>query len=171
MTMADTVAVMHGGRIDQLGPPRELYDLPRTAFVATFLGRSNLMAGTVAEDLDGTLGVEVCGRRVLVPADRVTGSHPVGSPVLVGVRPEKVLVVPDVEDLPHEVNLVGPGTVLDVSYSGVSTEYLVEVPGVGRSTVFTQNLDAGPMAGEGDQVHLAWQLRHTFALPAEVTAP
>lgn len=171
MTMADTVAVMHRGRIEQLGPPRELYDLPRTPFVANFLGRSNLMAGTVAEDLGGALGVEVGGRRVLVPAERVTGSHPVGSPVLVGVRPEKVLVVTDVEDLPREVNLVGPGTVLDVSYTGVSTEYLVEVPGLGRSTVFTQNLDTGPMAGEGAQVHLAWQARHTFALPVEEEAP
>ena len=47
MTMADTVAVMNAGRIEQLGPPAELYDLPATTFVATFLGRSNLLAGQV----------------------------------------------------------------------------------------------------------------------------
>lgn len=166
MTMADTVAVMNHGRIEQLGAPRDLYDLPRTAFVANFLGRSNLMTGRVAEDLGGVVGVDVRGGRVLVPSDRVTGSHQVGSDVLVGVRPEKVLVVDDVDDVPHEVNLVGPGTVLDVSYTGVSTEYLVEVPGVGSCTVFTQNVDAGPAAAEGARVHLAWQPRHTFALPA-----
>ena len=48
MTMADTVAVMNAGRIEQMGPPAELYDLPRTAFVANFLGQSNLVRGTVA---------------------------------------------------------------------------------------------------------------------------
>ena len=47
MTMADTVAVMNAGRIEQMGPPAELYDLPRTAFVANFLGQSNLVRGTV----------------------------------------------------------------------------------------------------------------------------
>ena len=45
MTMADTVAVMNAGRIEQMGPPAELYDLPRTAFVANFLGQSNLVRG------------------------------------------------------------------------------------------------------------------------------
>ena len=45
MTMADTVAVMNAGRIEQMGPPAELYELPRTAFVANFLGQSNLVRG------------------------------------------------------------------------------------------------------------------------------
>ena len=50
MTMADTIAVMNGGRIEQLGTPAELYERPRTAFVAGFLGKSNLLEGTVAGD-------------------------------------------------------------------------------------------------------------------------
>src|SRR5205807_7969570 len=50
MTMADTIAVMSRGRIEQLGPPEELYERPRTAFVAGFLGASNLLAGTVSGD-------------------------------------------------------------------------------------------------------------------------
>ena len=72
MTMADTVAVMNHGRIEQLGSPAELYELPRTAFVANFLGQSNLVAGTVdrAAAKRGLLGVDVRGTRVLVPAAR-----------------------------------------------------------------------------------------------------
>ena len=59
MTMADTIAVMNGGRIEQLGTPAELYEQPRTAFVAGFLGKSNLLDGTVSGDgvvrlLDGS---------------------------------------------------------------------------------------------------------------------
>jgi spermidine/putrescine transport system ATP-binding protein len=161
MTMADTVAVMNAGHIEQLGPPQELYDLPRTPFVANFLGRSNLVPGTVVEERDGLLGVEAAGTRMLVPADRAvtrTGS------VLVGIRPEKVHLVADGADDPDDCTVLGPGTVADVSFCGVSTEYLVDVPGCGRMSVFTQNLSAGPSAAPGDQVRLAWSPRHACAL-------
>ncbi|WP_448631822.1 hypothetical protein [Cellulomonas soli] len=72
MTMADTVAVMNRGRIEQMGAPAELYEHPRTAFVANFLGQSNLAPGTVVEELDGgaLLGVDLHGTRVLVPRSR-----------------------------------------------------------------------------------------------------
>lgn len=161
MTMADTVAVMNAGRIEQLGAPQELYDLPRTAFVANFLGRSNLVAGTVVEERDGRLGVDAAGTRLLVPADRaVTRS---GS-VLVGIRPEKVHLVADGADEPADSTVLGPGTVEDVSFCGLSTEYLVDVPGHGRMSVFTQNLGSRPDAVLGEQVRLAWSPRHAFVL-------
>jgi spermidine/putrescine transport system ATP-binding protein len=81
MTMADTIAVMNGGRIEQLGTPAELYERPSTAFVAGFLGKSNLLAGTISGDgrielSDGTvIQARTNGRR---------------GPISVGVRPEKV---------------------------------------------------------------------------------
>src|SRR5690554_4396358 len=81
MTMADTVAVMNEGRIEQLGPPEELYELPRTAFVANFLGQSNLLHGTVVASSARAIDVDVSGFRVRVPRDRAV-SHE-GS-VLVG---------------------------------------------------------------------------------------
>jgi spermidine/putrescine transport system ATP-binding protein len=161
MTMADTVAVMNAGHIEQLGAPQELYDLPRTPFVANFLGRSNLLAGTVVEERDGLLGVDAAGTRLLVPADRaVTRS---GS-VLVGIRPEKVHLVAEGSDEPADSTVLGPGIVEDVSFSGVSTEYLVDVPGHGRMSVFTQNLGARPGAVLGEQIRLAWSPRHAFVL-------
>lgn len=173
MTMADTVAVMNAGRIQQLGPPQELYDLPRTAFVANFLGRSNLLPGTVLEERDGLLGIDAAGTRLLVRADRAVSRS---GPVLVGIRPEKVHLVAAGQDVPSYATVLGPGTVADVAFSGVSTEYLVDVPGHGRMSVFTQNRGAEPGAAPGDRVRLAWSPRHAFGLagdaaPAATAAP
>src|SRR5918994_2395026 len=70
MTMADTVAVMNEGRIEQMGAPEELYDLPRTTFVANFLGRSNLVAGSVTGRSGENVEVQVDGGTVASPVDR-----------------------------------------------------------------------------------------------------
>lgn len=174
MTMADTVAVMNQGRIEQMGPPAELYENPRTAFVANFLGQSNLVPGEVVGTAAGG-GLQV---RVDAGADRtLTVAHdrsPDASAgrVLVGVRPEKVYLVPGDgsapgdEELPSTVNVLGPGRVVDVSFAGVSTQYLVEVPGVATLSVFSQNLDQIRVR-PGDLVRLAWAVPHTFALPGD----
>ncbi len=164
MTMADTVAVMNAGRVEQMGPPEKLYDLPRTAFVANFLGRSNLVPGTVLEEHDGILGVDVAGARVHVPQARAAVTS---GPVLVGIRPEKVQLVVGDEEVPAGTNVLGPGVVRDVSFSGVSTEYLVNLPGLGTLSVFAQNFDGGVRARRSETVSLAWQPRHTFALAAD----
>jgi len=160
MTMADTVAVMNAGRIEQMGAPQELYDLPRTPFVANFLGRSNLLAGTVTDEHGGLLGVDVAGTRVQVPADRAVARS---GAVLVGVRPEKVILLGADDPAPPGATALGPGTVADVSFAGVSTEYLVDVPGAGRMSVFAQNL-TGLSATPGGTVRLAWSPQHAFAL-------
>ncbi|HWS58806.1 MAG TPA: ABC transporter ATP-binding protein [Actinotalea sp.] len=161
MTMADTVAVMNEGRIEQMGSPAELYELPRTAFVANFLGQSNLLRGTVLDSGKLTIGVDIGGARVRVPTPRAVSTT---GQVLVGVRPEKMHLVPADEDLPTGTNVVGPGTVTDVSFTGVSTQYLVEVPSHGTMSVFVQNILGGLGPRVGDQVHLAWAIKHTFGL-------
>lgn len=161
MTMADTVAVMNAGRIEQMGSPAELYELPRTAFVANFLGQSNLLRGTVVESGSDVLGVDVAGQRLFVPTSRAVTTS--GS-VLVGVRPEKLHLVPEGEEVPWDANVVGPGRVTDVSFSGVSTQYQVAVPGLGTLGVFVQNLFGGATTPLGAEVRLACSVRHTFAL-------
>ncbi|HKQ42044.1 MAG TPA: ABC transporter ATP-binding protein [Pseudonocardia sp.] len=170
MTMADTVAVMNAGRIEQLGPPQELYDLPRTAFVANFLGRSNLVPGTVVDggSGDGVLGIDAGGVRMQLPASRAAASE---GDVLVGIRPEKVRLLTDDATPEPGATVLGPGTVEDVSFCGVSTEYIVRVPGVGPLVVFAQNLAADVPVAPGDEVRLTWSPRHAFALPGDATAP
>ncbi|GER22338.1 polyamine-transporting ATPase [Zafaria cholistanensis] len=159
MTMADTVAVMNQGRVEQMGPPRQLYELPRTAFVANFLGRSNLMRGRVAEDLGQGLGVDVAGTRVVLPKARATEHH--GS-VVVGVRPEKVRIQRMDAPFTATANQLA-GTVVDASFTGVSTEYLVDIPGVGLMGTFSQNLGQDP-ASPGEKVRLLWEPDYSFGL-------
>ena len=91
MTMADTVAVMNQGRIEQMGSPADIYENPRTAFVANFLGQSNLFPGTVVGRASGY------DRRSRshgsdVPHPDLRGWPPTGDSVVVGVRPEKVTI-------------------------------------------------------------------------------
>ena len=161
MTMADTVAVMNEGRIEQLGPPEELYELPRTAFVANFLGQSNLLHGNVVASSARAIDVDVSGFRVRVPRDRAV-SHE-GS-VLVGVRPEKVHLVLGDDAAPDDANVIGPGRVTDVAFTGVSTQYRVEIPGVGTVSVFAQNVFGGSRITPGTEVHVACAVEHTFGL-------
>src|SRR5207342_1707677 len=90
MTMADTIAVMNGGRIEQLGTPADLYERPRTAFVAGFLGQSNLIRARVSGADGDSLVLEVEGQNVAMPAARRQSGE---SDLLIGVRPEKIRLV------------------------------------------------------------------------------
>ena len=165
MTMADTVAVMNKGRIEQMGAPEQLYDLPSTAFVANFVGQSNLGSGTVV-DRDGEhLVAEVAGTRVKIRQDRC---HVEGDRLLFGVRPEKVQVARDQGR--HTGNDVR-AEVLDVSFLGVATQYLVRVPSGNVWSVYEQNLDVEPIdLRPGDTVWVTWNPDHAFAV-ADPDAP
>lgn len=164
MTMADTVAVMNKGEIEQMGPPEELYELPRTAFVANFLGQSNLFTGVVTNRGAESIVVDVAGRKVEVPADRA--QRHVGE-VTIGVRPEKLLLLTAAPEPTAGVNVIGPGRVTDVAFSGVSTQYQVEVPGLGPVIVFAQNMVFGPVVAEGAEVWMTWNVIHGFGVADE----
>jgi len=161
MTMADTVAVMNKGEIEQMGSPEDLYELPKTAFVATFLGQSNLFTGDVTADDSRVIVVDIAGLKVSVPkprAQRHTGK------VTVGVRPEKLQLHTERVESSPERNVLGPGRVTDVSFTGVSTQYLVQIPGIGEVSVFSQNTSVGPVVHEGAEVWVSWHVEHGFGL-------
>lgn len=161
MTMADTVAVMNQGRIEQMGAPEELYESPQTAFVATFLGQSNLFGGEVTGTTANVVSVKASGYELRVPSDRAVAHRGV---VTVGIRPEKVTLHSTKPTAGSNETIVGPGRVVDASFSGVSIQYLVEVPGLGEITVFAQNTSLGEHAKDGDEVYLSWQVAHAFGL-------
>jgi spermidine/putrescine transport system ATP-binding protein len=161
MTMADTIAVMNKGEIEQMGAPEELYELPKTAFVANFLGQSNLFTGPVLSSKGDTIVVDVAGRKVEIPRDRAQ-RH--AGEVTIGVRPEKLAIAISEPKAAAGVNIVGPGRVIDVSFSGVSTQYQVQVPGLGIMTVFSQNMAFGPVVNLGAEVWLTWTVDHGFGL-------
>lgn len=162
MTMADTVAVMNAGRIEQLGHPADIYETPRTVFVANFLGQSNLIAGRRAGISGDNVLVQAHGLTLAVPADRCFAA---GTEVTVGVRPEKITILDAVDAgrVPEGHNRL-EGRVTDVSYTGVSTQYLVEAPWGQELIVFEQNVIVGDRCSVGDPVVLHWSPSHTFGL-------
>ena len=165
MTMADTVAVMNAGRIEQLGHPADIYEQPRTAFVANFLGQSNLIGGRRQSEEGGVTKVAAHGLVLGMPTGRNAAS---GADVLVGVRPEKITVLDahDSAKVPVGANVV-TGQVTDVSYSGVSTQYLVRSEWGQSLIAFEQNVVVGDRASVGDPVILHWAPEHTFGLSGD----
>jgi spermidine/putrescine transport system ATP-binding protein len=152
MTMADTIAVMKDGHIEQLDSPSELYEHPRTPFVAGFLGVSNLLHG--AADGDGAVRL-ADGTALRVPA--AAGRR---GALAIGVRPEKIRIGR------HDENALA-GEVVERSYVGVSTQYIVETPS-GAITIYVQNTEpAAGAAQPGDQVTISWSPESTFVVESE----
>jgi spermidine/putrescine transport system ATP-binding protein len=152
MTMADSIAVMSDGHIEQLGSPDDLYERPATPFVARFLGVSNLLEG-VAQG-DGTVRLED-GTVVRAPAAASRNG-----PVAVGIRPEKIRLGRTDEN-------ALTGEVTERAYIGVSTQYIVATS-QGPITVYVQNSEAGvsPIS-LGDQATVSWAPECTFVVDSE----
>jgi spermidine/putrescine transport system ATP-binding protein len=177
MTMADTIAVMNQGRIEQIGSPGELYDSPATTFVANFLGQSNLIRATVAAEQQDRLLLDAQGVRVTMLTAR---SQARTKNAYVGVRPEKIRIsrgasAPSAADGETGLSSMDssmnggnklPGVVTDSSYIGVSTQYLVRTAWGQELMVFSQNTGGGEHISPGDDVMLHWDPAHTFALDA-----
>ncbi|MEU3045421.1 MULTISPECIES: ABC transporter ATP-binding protein [unclassified Streptomyces] len=167
MTMADTVAVMNGGRVEQLGAPAELYESPRTTFVANFLGTSNLIEAEAVDTGSGEVVVTAGGGKLRLPADRCPEGVRTGSRLLVGVRPEKIALTPAAE-----ADSVAPGRntvtgrIAASSFIGVSTQYVVESPAGKALEVYVQNVEHRAGLVPGAEVVLHWSPEHTFGLDA-----
>jgi spermidine/putrescine transport system ATP-binding protein len=167
MTMADTIAVMNDGRIEQSGTPADLYERPRTEFVASFLGVSNLVDARLRASSNGLANVETHDGAILrVPSERI-GPHG-GDAVRVGVRPEKVTLAPAGAAVPEGANVLR-GTVIVASFLGVSIQYVVRTAGGEELTVFAQNRDGAEpdSLAPGREVQLAWSPEHTFVVAKE----
>lgn len=161
MTMADTVAVMNGGVIEQLGAPEELYENPRSTFVANFLGQSNLIEGSIVSRGSDVTAVDMHGIGVSVPAGR---THAEGDKGWIGIRPEKVLIGEEGEALDAPGNTIPGGVVTDVSFNGVSTQYQVRMPWGQELQVFAQNTGRTRIFRTGDPVELSWRPEYAFLL-------
>ncbi len=133
LTMSDRLAVFNLGRIEQVGAPAEVYEQPRTAFVAGFVGTTNIVSGSFAQ--------------------RLTGSDAAFS-----IRPEKIRLTLS-GDAPPTTMTVG-GVVREVIYMGMTTRYVIDVDGGGELQVVAQNVDSGASevaAARGATVRAAWQ--------------
>ncbi|MGW3246049.1 ABC transporter ATP-binding protein [Streptomyces sp. NPDC001070] len=167
MTMADTIAVMNAGRIEQLGAPTDLYENPRTTFVANFLGQSNLIEAEVAGSSGDDLLLSVGDGRLAMPTERCVPSVQAGDKILAGVRPEKISIVhaDDADEVPEGRNKI-TGRIVDASFIGVSTQYVVNSPWCPELAVFAQNVERDSRLAPGAEVVLHWSPAHTFGLDA-----
>ncbi|MFB6710085.1 ABC transporter ATP-binding protein [Streptomyces sp. NPDC056333] len=166
MTMADTVAVMNAGRVEQLGAPADLYENPKTTFVANFLGTSNLIEGEITES--GTdIVVGVGGSTLRLPAGRCSAPTARGGRILVGIRPEKISLASagEADTIAAGRNRV-TGRIVDSSFIGVSTQYVVESPAGKALQVYEQNVGHRAGLTRGAEVVLHWDPEHTFGLDA-----
>ncbi|MEJ2759959.1 MAG: ABC transporter ATP-binding protein [Gammaproteobacteria bacterium] len=165
MVMSDRLAVMSGGRIEQIGRPDEVYDNPATEFVAGFLGASNLIPGEIVERGGDVTRVRLEGGTLVQLRTERLGNR--GPRVMVGVRPEKIQILPVDNQLTAGWNSID-GVIGVDAYIGVSHQYSVEGPGGRDISVYTQNLGDRAMPRRGERVHLVWHSDHTFAVePSE----
>jgi len=142
LSMSDRVAVFNLGRIEQIDTPAAIYEHPATAFVAGFVGVSNLCEGEVAKRLSGS-------------------AEPFA------IRPEKIRIAREDAPTPDGWVYAG-GRVESIVYLGAATRYTVELDGGGSLTVLHQNADDrdhGPASGA--RVRLAWQARHQQRLDGQ----
>lgn len=161
MTMADSIAVMNAGRVEQLGDCATLYEHPTSAFVANFLGQSNLLRVQIGgSPTDGLVSATTHGLPLTVAAEHLPAG---ATEVWLGVRPEKLHL--GTQGGPNRLD----GMVSDASFTGVATQYLVRMPWDQELTV-TQPNDGSARARVGDNVTLSWSSRQGFILPATEAA-
>jgi putative spermidine/putrescine transport system ATP-binding protein len=143
LTMSDRIAVFNQGRVEQVGTPAEIYERPTTAFVASFVGTSNLLRGESAQRV-------------------------VGAPGVYSVRPEKIRVLKESAEADEPEHASTVGTVAEVVYLGDATRFLVDLDAGGRLTALQQNLETSAedvAAYRGTRVRLSWHRRHTVHVP------
>lgn len=162
MDMADTVAVMNRGKIEQMGAPESLYDRPKTVFVARFLGQSNIFVGDAVESSGDSVSIDVAGSKITVPKKRAEKTK---GKIAIGVRPEKVTFHEGKKPiLSAGLNVLGPGEITDIRFTGVSNQYVIDIPNVGEITVFAQNVGKSPVTELGEKVWVSWKVEHSFGL-------
>jgi spermidine/putrescine transport system ATP-binding protein len=159
MTMSDRIAVMSNGVVEQLATPRELYQRPASAFVAGFIGVSNLIRMRVDRREDGLLIMDLADGQRIFAVDPGGVSEPAPT---ITVRPEWIKLASGVVgDRASEVG----GVVVDIVYLGSVTQMIVELPMGNRLTVHRLNDEVGSVDPRpGSQVTLHWAAEHSYLI-------
>ncbi len=151
LALSDRIAVMDHGRVEQLGTPEELYDTPRTRFVAGFIGTTNLLAGTIESTAPGAAVVRLDGGERCLAAEGMA----VGTAVDLAIRPEAMTLATGDPSMDTD----GPvselrGRVLQSAYLGTSVSHQVRTDGGLVLTVVVPRSIERP--SQGDRVRLGW---------------
>jgi ABC-type Fe3+/spermidine/putrescine transport system ATPase subunit len=164
LTMSDRIAVMDGGRVLQVGSPRDVYEEPGSRFVAGFVGVSNLLELPIESASGGVVRLRL-GDGDSVTADHPGAAPPDGASAIVTIRPERIAIhhergaEPKAEDACH-----ARGRVRESLYAGPTSRFVVELEGGGELMVVRQNTSTSFEDAEslrGRPVTLVWARRHT----------
>lgn len=151
LTMSDRIAVMDGGKLQQVGTPLEIYEYPQTRFVAEFIGDSNFLTGRIVSKQSGKITVLVDQQLPVLVA--TTEDLPAGKVVTLVLRPEKVAIYP----ADYEGENTCQGTVQEVVYIGTDTRYTVQLTAKSSIAIRRQNLHRDDLQRHrvGDRVQVA----------------
>lgn len=117
--------------------------------------------GNVSSDNSNSVSIDIAGNKITVPKNRAE-KH--SGTIAVGVRPEKAFFHEEQPKLGADHNLIGPGEIIDIRFTGVSNQYLIEIPNIGKITVFAQNIGKSPVTELGAKVWVSWKVEHSFGL-------
>jgi spermidine/putrescine transport system ATP-binding protein len=153
LTMSDRIAIMHQGRLEQLGDPKEIYEQPTTRYVADFIGETNFLEGKISH-LDPAWATVVIDETFTMRAPSIDGLT-AGQSVTVALRPEKI----GVQGMPAPMPECVPGRVVEVIYIGTDTRYIVQLTDNTRVVARVQNLAMGAVVNysPGSEVVLNWE--------------
>lgn len=160
LVMSDRIAVMNNGQIEQIGSPTDLYDLPRTRFVASFIGESNFLEGRLLSNDAPTCDVELNGVGVFRAPSR-SGLNRFDD-VALTVRPEKIVFAKSKEEPFSQPMNVAVGRVENVIFVGETRRYDVALSNEMHLIVKQQNRASVANYHRGDQVTLAWCVDDTL---------
>jgi spermidine/putrescine ABC transporter ATP-binding subunit len=149
LAIADRIAVMNGGRIEQLDAPAAVYGRPATEFVARFIGEANFLPGRVRESAGERVVVDADGGHVLRVHDR---ARPAGARVTVMVRPEKVVLGPDGRGLDNAL----PAVVRGISFLGAATRVQLVAGDLSLTASVGDTAPLGALS-PGDKVVVGWR--------------
>ena len=153
LTMADRIAVMHQGRMAQVGAPAAIYERPANRFVADFIGETNLIEGVITSMAQGEATITVAGG-LQVPVPCQTVNLRVNQAVTLALRPEKIAITAE----PSVANMAEPATVEEEIYSGTDTRYFMRLAS-GLSLIVRMQNGAGansPAVSVGQQRYVSW---------------
>ncbi len=166
LTMADRIAVMHEGKVLQVGGPDDVYERPASRFVADFIGETNFLAGQIVAKGGGRGTLRLTDGRVLEAVVRDDDLRP-GATAWLAIRPEKITVEPVADD---DDSVAGPttllGTIAESHYLGTDTRYGVRVSDDVMLVVRIQNQTSGfdAVLPTGSRVRLGWHGDHASIL-------
>jgi ABC-type Fe3+/spermidine/putrescine transport system ATPase subunit len=165
-TMSDRVVVMNHGEIRQVGTPEEVYNTPRDAFVANFVGEVNLWPAAVSPSTEGYVRATTVGGASFEAACGSAAADEVDRPLVVAVRPERVWVWHADDAAPRtDVEAVDTGVIIESTFLGNSRSVIIESERLGTTTALLY--DGEEPRYRDERVTFGWQSKHALVVPED----